>query len=378
MAFFSGSSPLAIAVLEAVDRPRDGIVRPGQGEGRVGWWSAAAACRFDAAAGQRHGQPGGGRGGQERPPRDPRSAGGSRPPTIPRVGETSSPLTSVSRPRRAARPRFLTESFSYSSTGAGRLQGAPSRYGHRPDTGPVGARYGTAGRGDESPAVDGMASAGEAEASRSKLPRNRSMSSSSCWAEISHCSVLPHGGRKTPPLCWTSQWAWLNRSSSGGTPVVADRFAVGRPRSPWRRRRPRGPPARARRSPSRARHGPVPQPVEALVGRRRGHLRQHGPGGGHGQGVAVEGADHLVVAVGHVRHDLGGTADGGRDDAAADGLGQTDDVGGDPDQTGGAGRSRGEPGLHLVEGQQRAVGVEEVLQRGQVAGVGCDDARRSS
>ena len=29
-----------------------------------------------------------------------------------------------------------------------------------------------------------------------------------CWTDSVHCSIFPHGGRKTPPSCWYSQWPW--------------------------------------------------------------------------------------------------------------------------------------------------------------------------
>jgi hypothetical protein len=61
----------------------------------------------------------------------------------------------------------------------------------------------------------------QAQMVRAKPPKfamKRSMSDSSCWTEMSHCSDLPHGGRKTPPLCWKSQWAWLYRSSTSRYP----------------------------------------------------------------------------------------------------------------------------------------------------------------
>src|SRR5712671_3621126 len=48
--------------------------------------------------------------------------------------------------------------------------------------------------------------------------------------------------------------------------------------------------------------GTQPEPLDPVVRLRRGHLGQHGPGRGHGQRVAVEGADHLVTAAGHVLH----------------------------------------------------------------------------
>ena len=122
-------------------------------------------------------------------------------------------------------------------------------------------------------------------------------------------------------------------------------------------------------------HGLLPERLDPLVRGGRDDLAEHGPGGGHGQRVAVEGPDHVVVPGGHVPHDLLGAADGRHGHAAADGLGQADDVRGDPGHRGHAARPGGEPGLHLVERQQRAAGVQQVLQAGQVAGLGQDDPR---
>ena len=53
-----------------------------------------------------------------------------------------------------------------------------------------------------------------ARAKASKLSTKRLASSSECCTESVHCSAFPHGGKKTPPLCWKSQCAWLKRSSS--------------------------------------------------------------------------------------------------------------------------------------------------------------------
>ena len=99
-----------------------------------------------------------------------------------------------------------------------------------------------------------------------------------------------------------------------------------------------------------------------------------GAGRGHRQRVAVEGADLLVAAVGDQLHDLGGAADRGDRDAAAQRLGQADQVGGHAVATGGAGGAGGEAGLHLVEGEVGVVRVEQLLQAGEVAVVGRDDA----
>src|SRR6266536_1310429 len=53
------------------------------------------------------------------------------------------------------------------------------------------------------------------------------------------------------------------------------------------------------------------QGVYPLIGLRGGHLKEHGAAGGHRQGVSVKRPYHFVSAVGHVRHDLRGSADGG-------------------------------------------------------------------
>jgi hypothetical protein len=67
-------------------------------------------------------------------------------------------------------------------------------------------------------------------------------------------------------------------------------------------------------------------------------------------------------------------ADGGHRDAAPDHRGQADDVRRDPGQGGRAARAGGQPGLDLVKGQQRAAGVQQFLQPGQVPRLGLDDA----
>ena len=123
-----------------------------------------------------------------------------------------------------------------------------------------------------------------------------------------------------------------------------------------------------------ARGGALAEVLDVVVGLRGGHLGQHGPGRGHGQGVAVEGADHLVAALGHVVHDLPGAADGGHGHAAAERLGQGDQVGLDAFGPGDAAGADGEAGLDFVEGEQGSVLVQEVLQRGEVARLRLDDA----
>ncbi len=72
-------------------------------------------------------------------------------------------------------------------------------------------------------------------------------------------------------------------------------------------------------------------------------------------------------------HDLGGASDRSDRDPAADGLGQAGDVGHHPGQPGGAGRAGRQPGLDLIEREQGAVGVKQVLERGEVPGLWVDD-----
>ena len=67
---------------------------------------------------------------------------------------------------------------------------------------------------DAPPAASSSRSSPSARAKASKLSTKRLASSSECCTESVHCSALPHGGKKTPPLCWKSQCAWLKRSSS--------------------------------------------------------------------------------------------------------------------------------------------------------------------
>lgn len=52
-----------------------------------------------------------------------------------------------------------------------------------------------------------------------KLSMKRSTSAEVCWTDNIHCSDFPHGGRKTAPLNWYSQWQWLKRSSEARKPL---------------------------------------------------------------------------------------------------------------------------------------------------------------
>ena len=50
-------------------------------------------------------------------------------------------------------------------------------------------------------------------AKRSRLATTTATSSRLCWTDSVHCSIFPHGGRNTPPLCWYSQWPCPYRAS---------------------------------------------------------------------------------------------------------------------------------------------------------------------
>ena len=67
-------------------------------------------------------------------------------------------------------------------------------------------------------------------------------------------------------------------------------------------------------------------------------------------------------------------ADGSAGEAAADRLGQADQVGGDPEPLDRAAVGDGGAGLDLVEGEQRALGVQQLLDARQVAVLGQDEA----
>jgi hypothetical protein len=81
-------------------------------------------------------------------------------------------------------------------------------------------------------------------------------------------------------------------------------------------------------------------------------------------------AGDLVLPAGDVLHHLGGTAHRGHGQAAAERLGEADDVRLHARQRGHPARPGGEAGLHLVEGEQRAVRVQQVPQPGEVTGSG--------
>ena len=97
------------------------------------------------------------------------------------------------------------------------------------------------------------------------------------------------------------------------------------------------------------------QRLGARVRVGRQHLGQHRSCRSHRERVAVERADLVVAAVGDRAHHLGGAADRAARHAAAERLRQTDDVGGDAEQLGRATPGDDQPGLDLVERQQRTV-----------------------
>src|SRR5207302_8128363 len=98
---------------------------------------------------------------------------------------------------RGGRQSFLTEHSVNTATLAWRDAQDQACNGSR-----IGGRrqhpHVPAGTPLTQPLVPGPA----ARAKTTKFSIRRSMSASSCCTEISHCSILPQGGRKTPPLCW--------------------------------------------------------------------------------------------------------------------------------------------------------------------------------
>ena len=93
--------------------------------------------------------------------------------------------------------------------------------------------------------------------------------------------------------------------------------------------------------------------VQLLVGLGGQHLEQRRLRGGHHERVAVERALLADAAVGDERGQLVGHADRAAREAAADRLGQADDVRRDAEQLGRAARGHGRAGLDLVEDQLR-------------------------
>ena len=112
------------------------------------------------------------------------------------------------------------------------------------------------------------------------------------------------------------------------------------------------------------------QPVELGVGVGRQDLGQRRAHRRHRQRVAVERADLVDPAVGDPAHDLLAAADRAARQAAADRLGQAEQVGGDAEALRGAAVGDRGAGLHLVEGEQRARGVQQLLDARQVAVLG--------
>ncbi len=106
----------------------------------------------------------------------------------------------------------------------------------------------------------------------------------------------------------------------------------------------------------------------------RADLRQHGLRSGGHEGVTVEGALMGYRSVRDEFHDLGAAAESGDRHAAADRLGQTAEVGGHRVDGGGAAPVGGDAGLDLVEDDEGAVLVADLLGGGQIALIGEHDA----
>ena len=120
-------------------------------------------------------------------------------------------------------------------------------------------------------------------------------------------------------------------------------------------------------------HGLV-DPVEAFVDLGREHLEQRRRGGRHRQRVAVERARHVVGAVDDRLVQLARCADRAARRAAPDRLRETDDVRRHAEDLGRTAVGQRRARLHLVVGQVRPVGVQQVFQTLQVAGLRQDHA----
>ncbi len=96
-------------------------------------------------------------------------------------------------------------------------------------------------------------------------------------------------------------------------------------------------------------------------------------GGGHHQRIAVVGAEVGHPPVDHDLHHLALAAERSQRQAAADALGERDQVRLDTEPLRGARVTGGETGLHLVEDQHHAVLVTQGADAGQVALVGEHD-----
>ena len=184
-----------LVVLE--DRPGHRVVRPGQRRRRAACLASAGRAR-----GEQRAEPPSAAARRPRSARKPRrdSQGCAGPSSASLLADASvAYLSSGGRSgSTAAMPWTLTEhSVNKSGTTtpvAVQAQAPPGK-----TLGPCSRNLtGQPGR-----------SAVTAAANAAKFATSRSMSASSCCTEISHCSILPHGGRKTPPLCWKSQCAWL-------------------------------------------------------------------------------------------------------------------------------------------------------------------------
>src|SRR4051812_24359605 len=110
--------------------------------------------------------------------------------------------------------------------------------------------------------------------------------------------------------------------------------------------------------------------VETAVGVLRQHLFEVRLGGRHRQGVPVEGA-HLMQLVGDYQaHRFLGAADRAARQPRAERLRERNEIGLHAERFDGAAPGDGEPGLHLVEREHRAVGVAQLLEPFEIAGIG--------
>src|SRR5436309_710241 len=115
-------------------------------------------------------------------------------------------------------------------------------------------------------------------------------------------------------------------------------------------------------------------PVEFVVGVLREDLGQVRSRGCHREGVAVERADLFERAVDDHRHRVLGAADRAAREPAAERLRQTHDVGHDVEGLHGPAPRDREPGLHLVEGEERPVRVTDLPEPREVARIRQDYA----
>jgi hypothetical protein len=115
--------------------------------------------------------------------------------------------------------------------------------------------------------------------------------------------------------------------------------------------------------------------IEMRVGRRREDAGQRGSRRGHRQRVAVERAELRNAVLIDQGHHVGSPADGAARRASADRFRERDQVRGDAKPLRRSAWRDGAARLHLVEDQQRAVLVDDLLRLREVAVVRHDDAQ---